>query len=1113
MSESKFTPCAKFIFDNKLSWLAITELVVNENTSIPTWLHNHDRYPVLSHDDCPRVGLMIPKYLENQFQVLEAIPITQDRKRNSNKVCQITVFKYNDSKITKHKNCIILGDINLDQKKSENVEFINSYFDGLLSQKVNKPTRISKRTVDGNTTISETIIDLVYLDNEMNEIFLDLDVLPIADSPSDHSFIKFNLLHKVNTKFVDHEFYMDTTKRRPFSKKNLPLATRFLAGTIKNKYAELENFTQSQIFEYLEVTLRATLDLYAPHNDGLKKTRKMFRVPVSDEFRALSKKRFSILGEWRKIRRMNPDIVTLCKVDDIRKRLREANNAVKYRHKKDCYEYHRNLMKSDIENSKDVWDFIKRCQSRPTDQRVPDLLNIGGKTGNDLANHMADFLHKRANLVSSTQVKAYANHIPWPQNIPVDTICLDGETELPRRATDIDAEKVYKKGSKPSLACGPDSISLRHITDLMPTLKRVLNLALNKPVDMFHNISTSYNRLISKDPGKKQVLTEKSQRPIAELNLLPKYGPIKDVMEQFREKMIPYLSKDQFALPGKGCPVATATILDELNAMITTGYPTLLILWDFSNAFCTYDHEIAMEIFAKFNLSNHLLGLIKQFLQQDKFSVKMMDAQGFYLSKMVQTGVGGQQGQIGTDFLFTVLNDGIRPQNHHGVACRRFKYVDDFQDIFCCKEQELLFDSLVQNMDLIFNQATSLGLKLNESKLKILPFNIDTSKLHPAFKCVPDSNLLVPKDADLTDPDIGKLPNMLGFGFDKSTQRGPLKINGGKAASKCLSRLRACYPIIMTLRKTERNVMSRLKLATQLVWTCCFDLGLIACYASGPQFEEISTAHRKLIKLAGIDQLAPSSIVYKLSTTISTKQIADKQILCLGLKMVDRQVVENNRYLVPALNAGPERPFWSKFRNLFNALPKTTRQFMTERIDPRDKGKAASVKEHLMKFYRHELDPSGPLDDKKKEKLLKKYRYSRLRVIARIEASKSLQHKRTHTTPGQRSNINAKCNSRLFFGPKKGTNAKAFAPLRIGIEKLQDGTKRRIFYPVPIGPLLSKSVKRKNGPRDMESTPNVKNKRRRRLRRGLHFDFDTGNGLNTDDSDIFSTNSDDSDSF
>ena len=493
----------------------------------------------------------------------------------------------------------------------------------------------------------------------------------------------------------------------------------------------------------------------------------------------------------------------------------------------------------------------------------------------------------------------------------------------------------------------------------------------------------------------------------------------------------------------------------------------------------------------------------------------MMDAQGFYLSKMVQTGVGGQQGQIGTDFLFTVLNDGIRPMSHHGVECRRFKYVDDFQDIFCCKEQELLFDSLVQNMELIFNQATSLGLKLNESKLKILPFNIDTSKLHPAFKCVPDSDLLVPKDADLTDPDIGKLPNMLGFGFDKSTQRGPLKINGGKAAGKCLSRLKACYPIIMTLRKTERNVMSRLKLATQLVWTCCFDLGLIACYASSPQFDEISTAHRKLIKLAGIDQLAPASIVYKLSTTISTRQMADKQIIGLGLKMVDKQVVVDNRYLIPAVNAGPERPFWSKFRKLFNALPYKTRQYIADRIDPRDKGKASSVKEHLMTYYRRILDPLGPLDDKKKEKLLKKYRYSRPKVIARIEASKSLQYKRKHSTPGQRSNINAKCNSRLFFGPKKGVNAKAFAPKRISIEKLQDGSKRRIIYPA-IEPLLSEPVKRKTDPRDMESTPNVKNKKRRRVAPNPLFENDTGNGLNTDDSDILYyhlSNSDDSDTF
>ena len=60
-----------------------------------------------------------------------------------------------------------------------------------------------------------------------------------------------------------------------------------------------------------------------------------------------------------------------------------------------------------------------------------------------------------------------------------------------------------------------------------------------------------------------------------------------------------------------------------------------------------------------------------------------------------------------------------------------------------------------------------------------------------------------------------------------------------------------------------------------------------------------------------------------------------KQVICLGIKhkMVNKQVVTNNRFLIPAFNSGKERPFWSEFRRLFNALPRSNREFITERIE------------------------------------------------------------------------------------------------------------------------------------------------------------------------------------
>ena len=468
----------------------------------------------------------------------------------------------------------------------------------------------------------------------------------------------------------------------------------------------------------------------------------------------------------------------------------------------------------------------------------------------------------------------------------------------------------------------------------------------------------------------------------------------------------------------------------------------------------------------------------------------MIDSHGFYQSEEVKTGAGGQQGQIGTDFLFAVLNDGIQPKVYYDEIAKRFKYVDDFQDIFQCKSQDRLFASALKNMDLIYAQSTSLGLKLNPSKLKMLAFNIDKSKLNPAFKCVPGTDLIVPKDADLTEEGIDKLPPMLGLGFEKPTRpRGPLKISANLAASNCISRLKACYSIVMTARKQENNIHKRLQMATQLVWTCCFDLGMISCYASSPLFDDISIAHRKLVKLAGLDQLTPGNIVYKLSTTISTRQMASKQVICLGIKhkMVNKQVVTNNRFLIPAFNSGKERPFWSEFRRLFNALPRSNREFITERIDPLDKNKANSVKEHLTLYYQRQLDGSGPIDKKMRDKLVKTHRYSRLKVIKRKEIAKSKALKRTaaqilgrvptvykRTPKSHRSRISSRLNVDRFFGINR-----TFAPYRTTSESLPDKEKRRrVEHRTNTTISLSEPAqKRKLAPCDVESAPHERQKR------------------------------------
>jgi hypothetical protein len=824
---------------------------------------------------------MIPKFLDTQFEILEAYPIFQNRKRNSPKACHLVIYKFATDKLSQHilvayrtpdsnkesdeslmekitssnekyKNCIVLGDFNRDQKLRINKKFFNDHLQGLMTQKVKDITREKDKIVNGKLITTKTIIDLVFLDNDVDARFLSLDIL--GDSPSDHKFIKFGLDYEVPNIYTTVRYHLDPTRRVRIPSAKLPTVLDILRERITENWEILENASQSGIFEWIEVNLKELLDRFAPLNPKEEQSRKHYKIPISREFLSLKRLRMKILKKLRRLSRPKSGNAQHV-IDSVRQHLRDVTNRTRSLYRKEESEYCRKSMRTGLDNSKHIWDFINKCNSRKTGKAVPDILEIKGFTKTGLANFMAGYLFDRANLVPVEEVRKYQHMIPYPQNIPDVVIDIDDNIKY-------DVEQLYNRGKKPSLACGPDTISHRHICDMMPELKRVLQLAIDKPIDRFHNIDTNFNRLISKERTNGIALTEKSQRPIAELNILSKYGPIQIMADQLRNQLIPFLNNNQYSFPGKGCPVAIVTVLDELNFHVSQMRPTLLVLWDFSNAFCTFLHDVAIDIAKKLNFSDRLLEIFKDFLKQTTSIIKMADGGGFYLSDKSCTERGGQQGQIFIDFVFAMLNDGIQPKSFFGEFVRRIKYVDDFQDIMSCLRIDTLFASVKKNEELIYGQSTSLGLKINESKLKMLAFHIPESEVDPAFKYFPGTDLLVKSDADLSDTDLGKLPPLLGLGFGKNPNtRSNLKVCADKAADNCLSRLRSCFPIVMTSRKVERNALNRINTATALVWRDCYDIGMIYCFVSENKFTEIQIAIRKLIKLAGLDQFTPRDVV------------------------------------------------------------------------------------------------------------------------------------------------------------------------------------------------------------------------------------------------------------
>ena len=186
---------------------------------------------------------------------------------------------------------------------------------------------------------------------------------------------------------------------------------------------------------------------------------------------------------------------------------------------------------------------------------------------------------------------------------------------------------------------------------------RVLQNTIDTSLYEFTDISQSYTRLLSKEKvTAKTVFTEKSQRPISELNVLAKYGSVKIFVDMLRNELLSKLKSNQYAFPGKGGPMAIVKTLDDISEQSAQGKRAFLLLWDFSNAFCTTIHDITIKIAKRFNLSERIVKLLEQFLEQSFSAIKMSDKDGYYISSVIHTNRGSPQGQIGSDFMFALIN-------------------------------------------------------------------------------------------------------------------------------------------------------------------------------------------------------------------------------------------------------------------------------------------------------------------------------------------------------------------------------------------------------------------------------------------------------------------------
>jgi len=742
-------------------------------------------------------------------------------------------------------------------------------------------------------------------------------------------------------------YYLDPTKRKPLKGRSLEQANTRLSAIASDLEKESDNLNQVQLYSEIVKHVTETLDIYSPLNPSDKMEKKIYRFIQKPETTRLVSQKRAAYRQYLSAKIKNQACVSE-RWTQYKKKRNKANIAAR----KDRDRYSVGLLEVNLKDSKSVWDYIRSFEGVKDFNTNEITLSINGREGAELAERFADYFYKRSNLVDAENAQCFEEHMtlkPFREGTPYDISKI-----LP-----MDPQILTTVKTKPSYTCGPDTISLKHLNALLPSLQGILKTCFNKEFSEFPDISKCYTRLIPKEriiPGQK--LTLKSQRPIAELDILPKYTFVKSFMEEFSQMVIPHLNNNQYALPGKGCPIILAETLDEISFGIAQKKPVIAAFYDFSNAFCTTFHEATMKIVRQYNFTDRTLDLLQQFIEQSDTHVKFSDQNGFHISTMRHHDNGELQGQIGSDIVFTVTNDDIQPDNVYNVVTKRFKYVDDTTDINISETVREMFLSLKHNLKKLINQASAVGLKLNDDKTGLMPFNIAKADYDPDFK----------EEQYITEKTL--------FGVKFANVNN--KLSCEDQATSVIRSLGGSTNIIAAMRKFKNtSLASRIKCAEGLVWKSLWCIDTIYPFISQATKDDIDVAVRRLLKAAGLNNTMSSNLLIKLTIKIPVYMIAKKRNIVVGLKRSDLDVIKNDRYIVKKSARVLSMPLMNDFAYSFNKIAYKSRKFIVDTFDPLNSTAMDKIKEVLHKHFVAKFDEVsllGPLK-KTKEVILNENRY------------------------------------------------------------------------------------------------------------------------------------------
>lgn len=557
--------------------------------------------------------------------------------------------------LASNKNCIILGDINIDILKN-NTQTKN-YKDIIISNGYHIINKIKKKYATRIANNTKTIIDHAITDLYNYKHHLLINSHNFTDHESLTLQIKIEKFKSASNKIS----YKQVTNIRKFS-------NEFVSAT-DNINLNTTNFTQ-----YHEMMSNAiknntqTKTIKTKYNNKLPYINNEIKVKIElrNKLYVIYKKNVDnniIKNQFIKIR------------NTITKEIRKARK--NYDKKQ--------LTKCNGDNRK-IWNFLNNCvyNRQENNKTNPLLMQKADKTNTTDLKEMCEILN--SNFISAGNL--FLNDCQIITNEPLIINFRPMQPSITYFSFNlIDKIKVYNTiyKLKENTAPGYDLITVKIIKHFIPThieqyTKYINNIILTSK---FPNELKIAKILPIYKSGNKEL--PENYRPIA---ILPSFAKIIEsiIYDQFMTflKDTAFFNKNQYGfISESGTLTAGINLIQCIQESLDKNKHTATLFVDLRKAFETVQHEILITKLQKININYDAIALIKDFLNNRKQQVYINNTN----SKIKNIKCGVPQGsKLAALFYIIFINDIFETRFHGNIQL----YADDIAITYSCNSVDIL---------------------------------------------------------------------------------------------------------------------------------------------------------------------------------------------------------------------------------------------------------------------------------------------------------------------------------------------------------------------------------------------------------------------------------------